>query len=244
MKTKTLIFVIALLVAHASADVSIFDEKRPSNSYTSAQELVDTSVYNENATYSKFYTSAALAYCDKTGHLSDPKDCCSASSWLDYIGFTEMYIGRQDMKEGEEVTYAIASNPYDTKTRPYRHFLVSWAFDKTSSQDWIDVERILINYELVDYDLYDVVEGTKIVEFFNRLYKRVRGKFFEDLESMMPYRKENFDITFIGHSLGGAFAELAAFEFKERYPHHTANLVTFGSPRVGNFKFSSELALK
>ena len=239
-----LIFVIALLMAHTSAKVSIHDIKKPSNSYTSAQELVDTSVYSENTTYSKFYTSAALAYCDKTGHLSDPGDCCSASSWLDYIGFTEMYLGRQDMKEGEELTYAIASNPYDTTTRPYRHFLVSWALDKTSSQDWTEVERTLQNYELVDYDLYDVVEGTKVVELFIKLYKRIRGQFFEDLESMMPYRKENFDITFVGHSLGGAFAELAAFEFKERYPHHSINLVTFGSPRVGNFKFSSQLALK
>ena len=239
-----LIFVIALLMAHTSAKVSIHDIKKPSNSYTSAQELVDTSVYSENTTYSKFYTSAALAYCDKTGHLSDPGDCCSASSWLDYIGFTEMYIGRQDMKEGEELTYTIASNPYDTETRPYRHFLVSWALDKTSSQDWTEVERTLQNYELVDYDLYDVVEGTKVVELFIKLYKRIRGQFFEDLESMMPYRKENFDITFVGHSLGGAFAELAAFEFKERYPHHSINLVTFGSPRVGNFKFSSQLALK
>ena len=231
-------------MAHASAKVSIHDIKKPSNSYTSAQELVDTSVYSENTTYSKFYTSAALAYCDKTGHLSDPGDCCSASSWLDYIGFTEMYLGRQDMKEGEELTYAIASNPYDTETRPYRHFLVSWALDKTSSQDWTEVERTLQNYELVDYDLYDVVEGTKVVELFIKLYKRIRGQFFEDLESMMPYRKENFDITFIGHSLGGALAELAAYDFKARYPHHSADLVTFGSPRVGNFKFSSQLALK
>ena len=231
-------------MAHTSAKVSIHDIKKPSNSYTSAQELVDTSVYSENTTYSKFYTSAALAYCDKTGHLSDPGDCCSASSWLDYIGFTEMYLGRQDMKEGEELTYAIASNPYDTETRPYRHFLVSWALDKTSSQDWTEVERTLQNYELVDYDLYDVVEGTKVVELFIKLYKRIRGQFFEDLESMMPYRKENFDITFIGHSLGGALAELAAYDFKARYPHHSADLVTFGSPRVGNFKFSSQLALK
>ena len=233
-----LILVIALMVAHM--------KQERSNEYTSAQQLVDTSVYEENTTYSKFYTSAALAYCDKTGHLSSPEDCCSASSWLNYIGFTEMYLGRQDSKTGEEVTYTISSNAYDTETRPYRHFLVSFGLDKTKSRNLGEVERTLINYEMVDYDQcnVEVLEGTKIVRFFDRLYKEIRGQFFEDLESMMPYRKENFDITFIGHSLGGALAELAAFEFKARYPHHSANLVTFGSPRVGNFKFSSELRLK
>ena len=157
-----------------------------------------------------------------------------------------MYLGRQDSKAGEEVTYTISSNAYDTETRPYRHFLVSFGLDKTKSRNLGEVERTLINYEMVDYDQcnVEVLEGTKIVRFFDRLYKEIRGQFFEDLESMMPYRKENFDITFIGHSLGGALAELAAFEFKARYPHHSANLVTFGSPRVGNFKFSSELRLK
>ena len=237
-----LILVIALLVTHASMHVI----EKPSNEYTSAQQLVDTSVYNENTTYSKFYTSAALAYCDKSGHLSDPEDCCSASSWLNYIGFKEMYLSKINSREGEEVTYTISSNAYDTTTRPFRHFLVSFGMDKTKGRDPGEVERTLINYEMVDYDMcnIEVIEGTKIVRYFDRIYREIRGQLFEDLESMMPYRKENFDITFIGHSLGGALAELAAYDFKARYPHHSADLVTFGSPRVGNFKFSSQLALK
>ena len=235
-----LISVIALMMVHAS----IYDKTKSSNIYTSAQELVDNSVYDENTTYSKFYTSAALAYCDKTGHLSNPEDCCSASSWLNYIGFTEMYLGRIHTKAGEKATYTISSNAYNTETRPYHHFLISFGLDKTKGRDPDKIEKALTNYKMVDYELYDVIEGTKIVRYFDRLYKEVRGQLFEDLESMMPYRKKNYDITFIGHSLGGALAELAAFEFKKLYPHHKADLVTFGSPRVGNFKFSSMLALK
>ena len=241
-----LISVIALLVVHASAHATIYDKVKPSNNYTSAEQLVDNSVYDENTTYSKFYTSAALAYCDKTGHLSDPEDCCSASSWLNYIGFKEMYLSKIDTKAGEEVTYTISSNAYDTNTRPYRHFLVSFGMDQTKAKNPKEIERTLINYEMVDYDIcnVEVIEGTKIVRFFERVYKEIRGQLFEDLESMVPYRAQNFDVTFVGHSLGGALAELAAFEFKARYPDHHPNLVTFGSPRVGNFKFSSQLALK
>ena len=197
--------------------------------------------YDENITYSKYYTSAALAYCDKTGHLSNPKDCCSASSWLDYIGFSNMYIGRQDISHGEEVAYTIASSNYDASTRPIRHFLVSWGLEKTKSQNWYDIEKTLRNYEMIKYDLYKVEKGTRVVDYFDRIYKKIRDRFFEDLESMMPFRKTNVEFTFIGHSLGGAFAELAAFEFKHRFPGFSLNIVTFGAPRVGNFKFSNIL---
>ena len=221
INSKVWLFILAMLMMHASAD---------------------NEGYGENTTYSKYYTSAALAYCDKTGHLSDPKDCCSASSWLDYIGFGDMYLGRQDLGNGEEVAYAIASNNYDVVTRPYRHFLVSWGLEKTKYQKWYEIEKTLRNYEMVDYDLHEVEDGTKVVEYFDRLYKRIRDRFFEDIESMIPFRKNNFQITFIGHSLGGAFAELAAFEFKQRYPDLSVSIVTFGAPRVGNFKFSSILA--
>ena len=147
-----LILVIAFLITHASMHVI----EKPSNEYTSAQQLVDTSVYNENTTYSKFYTSAALAYCDKSGHLSDPEDCCSASSWLKYIGFKEMYLSKINSREGEEVTYTISSNAYDTTTRPFRHFLVSFGMDKTKGRDPGEVERTLINYEMVDYDMCNI----------------------------------------------------------------------------------------
>ena len=250
MNSNILISVIALLLVHAYAHdwgyTSIHDIVKPSNNYTSAEQLVNNTVYDENTTYSKFYTSAALAYCDKTGHLNDPADCCSASSWLDYIGFKEMYLSKVNTKAAEELTYTISSNAYDTNTRPFRHFLVSFGVDKTKGKDAKEIERTFINYELVDYDVcnVDVIEGTKVVRYFDRLYKAVRGQLFEDLESIVPHRAQNFDITFIGHSLGGALAELAAFEFKSRYPDHHPDLVTFGSPRVGNFKFSSQLALK
>jgi predicted lipase len=46
------------------------------------------------------------------------------------------------------------------------------------------------------------------------------------------------DIIFIGHSLGGALATLAAACCKSHYPNYIVSCVTFGSPRVGNLQFS------
>ena len=46
------------------------------------------------------------------------------------------------------------------------------------------------------------------------------------------------NIMFIGHSLGGALATLAAACCKSHYPNYIISCVTFGSPRVGNLQFS------
>ena len=44
-------------------------------------------------------------------------------------------------------------------------------------------------------------------------------------------------IVCIGHSLGGAVAQLAALWLAQRFPRADLRVVTFGSPRVGNRAF-------
>jgi hypothetical protein len=46
-------------------------------------------------------------------------------------------------------------------------------------------------------------------------------------------------VIFVGHSLGGALATLAAASTKARYPQLFVECITFGSPRVGNVAFSA-----
>jgi len=46
------------------------------------------------------------------------------------------------------------------------------------------------------------------------------------------------DITFTGHSLGGAMAVLAAMDFYRSY-NIVPNITTFGCPRIGNTAFSN-----
>jgi len=45
------------------------------------------------------------------------------------------------------------------------------------------------------------------------------------------------EIIFVGHSLGGALATLAAAESKQLFPYKCIKCCTFGSPRVGNESF-------
>ncbi len=44
-------------------------------------------------------------------------------------------------------------------------------------------------------------------------------------------------VVCIGHSLGGAVAELAALWITSRFPQADIRMVSFGSPRVGNKAF-------
>ena len=46
--------------------------------------------------------------------------------------------------------------------------------------------------------------------------------------------KDTKTITTVGHSLGGALAELDSVFLKLNNPDATVNVVTFGKPRVGN----------
>jgi triacylglycerol lipase len=53
-------------------------------------------------------------------------------------------------------------------------------------------------------------------------------------------RDSNRTMYYIGHSLGGALATLAAAYFGSLYPDVRHVCITFGAPRVGNAVFISE----
>ena len=48
-------------------------------------------------------------------------------------------------------------------------------------------------------------------------------------------------VTFTGHSLGGAIAQLAAAFFTKHHYHLKINCVTFGSPQVGTSSLSDSV---
>ena len=49
--------------------------------------------------------------------------------------------------------------------------------------------------------------------------------------------KENNNIIFCGHSLGGALATISSLYYSFEYPEKNISCVTFGSPRVGDSRF-------
>jgi predicted lipase len=49
-------------------------------------------------------------------------------------------------------------------------------------------------------------------------------------------------VIFTGHSLGGAIANLAAFDFANARHHRSFRLYTFGQPRVGDEKYANAVS--
>ena len=76
----------------------------------------------------------------------------------------------------------------------------------------------------------------KIHKGFNLAYKDVQSKLHTLLYRYQPYITE---VIFTGHSLGGALATIAAYDFKLKYGNRlNCRCITLGSPRVGNRVFA------
>ena len=65
---------------------------------------------------------------------------------------------------------------------------------------------------------------------FAAMYAQVR-------EAVWKAVQTSDKVTFVGHSLGGALATLAALDVTSRAPDKVVNVVTFGAPQVGDDNF-------
>lgn len=92
----------------------------------------------------------------------------------------------------------------------------------TNLQDWATNTRIkkVPFFETSNKDI-------QVHLGFHRAWLSVREKLLHDIHNF-----EGRYVTFVGHSLGGALATLAAAYFSPIY--EDCQLVTFGCPRVGN----------
>ena len=89
----------------------------------------------------------------------------------------------------------------------------------------------------------EVAEG-RFEQFFVRKNKLVLGPSLRrELEALLRANSKKTKVVFTGHSLGGALATLAFADFcaADPRPYIDIELVTFGSPQVGNESFSSWL---
>lgn len=87
------------------------------------------------------------------------------------------------------------------------------------------------------YDSLDVY-GVQIHSGFDAYWQIIRPKVLEVLVELDP----TYEFVFMGHSLGGALAQLASldYQFQHNLTGNSVNIscVTFGAPRVGNWQFS------
>ena len=88
------------------------------------------------------------------------------------------------------------------------------------------------------------VEGKyiDIMENYLDIFNLIKEDLFNNLESITGINDPDYQVIFIGHSIGGAIATISSFYYIKKYNFNAQNiLITFGQPKVGNENFAKEL---
>ncbi|KID66382.1 feruloylesterase, partial [Metarhizium hybridum] len=101
-----------------------------------------------------------------------------------------------------------------------------------SQQDWETDE----NWRLVDYKS---CKSCKAHHGFLTAWDSIVDQVERGLESAL-HSYPGYSVTIVGHSLGGALAELAFGSLKPK-PLNVTQVITYGAPRVGNAGFANYL---
>lgn len=94
-------------------------------------------------------------------------------------------------------------------------------------QNWID--NVQIEHHCLDIERNICVEAG-----FYKLYEHLYGHIHRKIETLAD-KYSTTRILFTGHSLGSALTTLFSYNFSNI--NYNTTIVTFGSPRVGNFEF-------
>lgn len=105
-----------------------------------------------------------------------------------------------------------------------------------NTQNWINNMKIM---KIKPYDDPEI----EVDDGFYQSLSQVRSDIISSLPELTnSYKTSRIEIT--GHSLGAAMATLLAYEISTYYPEYIVQqLITFGSPRVGNNYFSNQLQI-
>lgn len=109
------------------------------------------------------------------------------------------------------------------------------SFRGTSNiQNWID--DIEIDHHCIDYSQNICVEAG-----FYKLYEELYPFVFDTIDKLSQKYETN-QLLMTGHSLGSSLASLFAYNFSKN--DYNITIVTFGSPRVGNYEFVEDFVSK
>ena len=96
---------------------------------------------------------------------------------------------------------------------------------------------------MVQLPIYEKNKVYRVIEMYYDLFTSLENDLFENLRKIpeLNYNKD-YQVIFIGHSLGGAIATISSFYYIKKYKFEAENiLITFGQPKVGNEHFAKEL---
>lgn len=153
-------------------------------------------------------------YCLSESVIPDAWDCASCTPLVTYETSVVMY--------GELAAFGYIGDR-DSLFVAYR--------GTSNIQNWIDNVQVRQMYPYSDSEV-GVEHG------MYSLYASMRSEVRSVLDDMaLKHGTSRLLIT--GHSLGGALATLTAFDLlNTESPYVVSDLITFGSPRVGNMRFA------
>ncbi len=122
-------------------------------------------------------------------------------------------------KVGDDVDYSIV---YDQDENMVRLMFIG----STTKRDWVNDFRFPAKLYKKQENWFLVHRG------FGDAWQSARDDVMNDLqESMLLVESFGAKVQIIGHSLGGAFAQLAAEDYMYQFGHQVDEVVTFGSPK-------------
>ena len=193
--------------------------------YNPKEEIKSFSV--DMITY--YYWFAGFAYCDDDAIKE--KNCCKKEI-LNHWDIQKHMEYRNEKNNKYIYNFAIL------KSTEYNKFI--FAFPGTTNKmqllKEINGAKDKVIFDLIEEDLEKdvLIEG-----YFYEVFKIIYKDLFSDeiIKELKLY--PNYQIIFIGHSLGGAMATLSSYYYaKNKISLNEPVLITFGQPRVGNEIFA------
>jgi len=83
--------------------------------------------------------------------------------------------------------------------------------------------------------------GNKVHAGFKSAWDDLRGPVSHELERLFSGDRFNANITFTGHSLGGAIAQIATADYMTTQDHRLIDIVSFAAPTVGDEGFNDRI---
>ena len=173
--------------------------------------------------YSNF---ASMGYCDDW-QLSEFQ-CCN--SFLHQERWE--IVAHDDINSSFNFHYGIF------KSKQYKKIVIT----VPGTRNVNELINEMINSDLVSFD--DKTE-MKVLHYFKDAAWSIKDKLFTDLQNVI---EDEYQIVFVGHSLGGAVSTILALASITHNvidtKHNKVVLITYGQPRTGNDAFANEVMKK
>lgn len=122
-------------------------------------------------------------------------------------------------------TYSVTNTIIDLSTVPQEYIPYPGDEDDEESESRVDLKKRDIDPEKAECTNCTVHAG------FMTAWRHTRKQILPELKKLKR-KNPNYQVTLVGHSLGGAVAALASLDFHSR--GWNPQVTTFGEPRVGN----------